>query len=140
MAPDSAEAMEAYLHARWAYLRQPLGLPRGSEQDPTDPDALHLMWQEPDGTVLGVVRGHMKESETAQVRYMGVHPDTQGRGIGRALLLQMEQRLASLGARRVILNARQPAVPFYQRCGYAIYAPSDTVLEGIPHSWMEKHL
>ena len=49
---------EAYFATRYAVLRQPLGMPHGSERLSDDDDALHA-WFEVDNAVAAVGRAHV---------------------------------------------------------------------------------
>jgi len=74
---------------------------------------------------------------SADLYWIAVHLDRQGRGLGRALLDAAETWIAREGRTRVYLetSTRPQYVPtraFYLRCGYAIaaelvdfYAPGD---------------
>jgi len=62
--------------------------------------------------------GSSRGAEEAEVRTIGVHPDAQGAGVGRALL---EDLLRAAGGRRVLLEVRtdnEPALALYQSCGF----------------------
>ena len=49
---------ENYFDTRYAVLRQPLGMPRGSERLADDEQAAHA-WVELDGDVIAVGRAHV---------------------------------------------------------------------------------
>ncbi|MCS6997417.1 MAG: ribosomal protein S18-alanine N-acetyltransferase [Casimicrobiaceae bacterium] len=60
--------------------------------------------------------------EDAELLLLAVRPDQRRRGIGRALLRRLEERLAAQGARRMFLEVRRgnwPAQRFYAALGYA---------------------
>jgi ribosomal-protein-alanine N-acetyltransferase len=62
--------------------------------------------------------GLSRGDEGAEVRTIGVHPDAQGAGVGRALLADL---LRAAGGRRVLLEVRtdnEPALALYQSCGF----------------------
>ena len=72
-----------------------------------------------DGTVVGCVRGHVRDEGTADVGRLIVHPRLQGRGLGTRLLVAVEAALPE--ARRFELftghrSARNLAL--YERLGY----------------------
>lgn len=58
-----------------------------------------------------------------QVKTLAVTKDYQGRGIGRYLMNEMVYELRKLGAKKVILNAKEPG--FYERVGFT-KSPMDT--------------
>lgn len=58
-------------------------------------------------------------SDEAEVQTIGVHPDSQGRGLGRALL---DDLLAAAGDRRVLLEVRTDnltAIGLYESVGFS---------------------
>lgn len=68
---------------------------------------------------LGQVDGRVY----GQVEPMGVSPDFQGAGLGRALLSEGLKRMYELGAGSVFVETdffRSPALALYERCGFAI--------------------
>ena len=72
-----------------------------------------------DGTVVGSVRGRVRDDGTADVGRLIVHPRLQGRGLGTRLLVAIEAALPA--ARRFELftghrSARNLAL--YERLGY----------------------
>jgi ribosomal-protein-alanine N-acetyltransferase len=62
--------------------------------------------------------GLSRGDEVAEVRTLGVRPDAQRSGVGRALL---EDLLRASGDRRVLLEVRtdnEPALALYRSCGF----------------------
>ena len=140
MTPESPEDFKQYYDLRWRVLRGPWGQPRGSERDDLENAAIHVMARDAGGRLVGVGRGHMNSENEAQVRYMAVEEDCRSRGIGGLILMELEARLKQSGARTVILNAREAAVPFYFRHGYAVTGPTHALFGVIPHFKMSKQL
>ena len=68
---------------------------------------------------------------------MAVDKDWQRRGLGARLLGEAENRLASHGARRYYLHARDTAIGFYRKQGYELVGESFEEVT-IPHFKMEK--
>ncbi|MEY3460234.1 MAG: hypothetical protein RL215_3391 [Planctomycetota bacterium] len=61
------------------------------------------------------------------IYWIAVDPRLQGRGLGRALMLETERRIAALGGRRIYLetSGRPDYLPtrrFYERCAYEVVA------------------
>src|SRR5436309_502323 len=66
-------------------------------------------------------------------------PNQHGKGVGKGLVLAAESFCAQLGATDIVLNARQPVVPFYEALGYQ--ALGSVFYEvTIPHLKMTKKL
>lgn len=131
----------AYRDLRWRVLRAPWGRPRGSELDDREDGAVHLVAVEmATGRVVGAGRTHFNTPTEAQVRGMAVEEDWRGRGVGGAILRELEARAAAAGARRIVLSARDAAVRFYERHGYLVERPGEALFGHIPHFWMGKRL
>jgi N-acetylglutamate synthase-like GNAT family acetyltransferase len=131
---------ETYFDLRWRVLREPWGQPRGSERDPLDEKAFHLLIRGVDGSAVAVGRLHINTPEEAQVRYMAVGPAHQGSGLGRKILRGLEDRARAQGIQRIILNARENAVGFYTRQGYEAIGPGETLFGEVRHTRMSKNL
>jgi ribosomal protein S18 acetylase RimI-like enzyme len=77
---------------------------------------------------------------TYDLYWIAVDPATQGQGVGRALMAEVERRLAAEGARLLLVETAGKASyaatrAFYDRCGYTLvarvpdfYAPGDDKL------------
>ena len=140
--PRTPAEWAAYYRLRYEVLRQPWQQPAGSEQVPEDEDpaTVHALRLTPDGTAVGVAMLQSAEQARGQVRFMAVAPAWQGHGIGRELLTYLEEAGRRLGYTQIRLHAREAAVPFYTRLGYALEAPSHTLFGSIPHFLMTKEL
>lgn len=62
----------------------------------------------------------MKNGKIAQFRGMAVSERLQGLGIGKKLIVFAEDILKTEKITKIWLNAREKAVPFYEKCGYKI--------------------
>ena len=140
--PRTAAAWAAYYGLRYAVLRQPWQQPPGSETLPDDaaPGVTHALLADAHGAALAVGRLQPSAPGQGQVRMVAVAPAAQGQGLGQALMHHLEAQARAAGLREVVLHARQNAVPFYQRLGYAVHAPSYTLFGAIPHFLMTKTL
>jgi ribosomal protein S18 acetylase RimI-like enzyme len=140
ISPETAADFAAYYALRYAVLRAPWDQPPGSERAPDDDQATHALLLGPDHQALGVCRLHLQTPQEAQVRFMAIHPDHQGQGLGRQLLDYMEQQARQQGASYVSLQAREQAVPFYESCGYTVQEKTYLLFGQIQHYRMEKEL
>ena len=90
------------------------------------PAVIHLAARTDDGTVVGVVRFHpqncpWRETEYAwQLRGMATDPHVRGIGAGRALVAEGLVQISRAGADLVWCDAREAAVGFYERIGFAV--------------------
>ena len=140
--PATAAEWAAYFRLRYEVLRQPWQQPEGSEraEDDAAPTTIHALLLAPDGKALGVGRLHPAGPRQGQVRFMAVAPAAQGQGVGRRILEFLEAAARRQGLTEIVLHAREQAVPFYQRLGYAVVAPSHTLFGAVAHQLMRKAL
>ena len=74
-----------------------------------------------------------------QIRYMAVSNTIQRKGLGSAIVSELETIAREKGIQEMVLNARENAISFYLSMGYKETGPyeSDT---SIPHITMRKKL
>ena len=138
--PQTEQDWRDYYQLRWQVLREPCQQPQGSERDELEDLAFHIMTVDENRTTVGVGRLHRISSASAQIRYMAVHPQQQGKGIGSELLRRLEEQAASWGCMEVLLNARLGALDFYLHQGYQITGEAPILFGCIAHKRMCKLL
>lgn len=138
--PTRQADLEAYYDLRWRILREPWGQPRGSERDEFEGDARHVAVFDADGRLTGVGRLHLRGPGEAQIRYMAVAEDGRRQGVGKAIVERLETIARSLDVATVVLNAREPAVPFYRAMGYEVEGSAPTLFGEVRHFRMRKDL
>lgn len=94
------------------------------------------------GRVIGIVGVYpMAEVGLAQLGGMHVHPDHQGRGVGRALMGAAEEFIRSAGYRRCVLGvvlANSRARRLYEGLGWSKAEEHPSGVEGVPYAVYEK--
>jgi len=141
---------ETYFQTRYAVLRQPLGMPVGSERLADDEEAVHA-WIEENETVVAVGRAHIIAADadgsgadhkgpgaapipafgplatgTAirpafQIRQMGTLPEHQRKGYAATVLNELERLMSTdFDCKTGLLQARQHAIPFYESQGWEV--------------------
>ena len=138
--PATPEEFEEYFELRWKLLRAPWNYPKGSERDNLEGSAHHVTARSSEGRLLGVGRLHLNSDAEAQIRFMAVAENAQGQGVGRAIVEHLEQLAIEHGVQRIMLNARDIAVGFYEKLGYVSLGPAEIVFEAVDHALMEKKL
>ena len=138
--PSTEEEFKYYYHLRWKILRAPWGQPEGSEVDDIENQCFHVMAITPDKSVTGVARLQFNSKTEAQIRYMAVDDKHEGTGIGRALVNAIEKHATNTAHTKIILDARENAVSFYQTLGYQIIGKSYLLFDSIQHFQMDKDL
>jgi N-acetylglutamate synthase-like GNAT family acetyltransferase len=130
--PQTDREWEGYFHCRWNTLRKPWGHPKGSEQTDDEEQCYHVM-ASCGKTVCGVGRIQEVEENCWQIRFMGVENDWQGKQIGKRLVHYLIQLARSKSAKVIMLHAREPAVEFYERCGFKVVKKSYLLWDTIQH-------
>ena len=137
--PHTDAHWKAYYALRYTVLREPWNQPVGSEVLGDEPAAIHIMAMDGD-QAIGVARLQESAPKQGQVRCVAVATDQQGKGVGKAIMLELEGQAAKLGWNEIVLEARENAVPFYQRLGYEIEQESYLLFGEIQHYRMKKAL
>ena len=109
---------KAEVALRSSILRQPLGLSFSADQLSAEVDSHHIGCYI-DGTLVGCLVLKPIDVKQIQMRQVVVDEKVKGRGIGRMMVKYSEELARKLGFREMILHARETAVPFYERLGYA---------------------
>ena len=138
--PVSPEDFENYYLLRWEVLRKPWNQPKGSEKDENEKSSIHIMALNEKDECVGVSRLQFNSAEEAQVRFMGVRDDQQGKGVGKKLMHYLEEKARQKGAKKVVLQARENAVKFYLSIGYVVVVESFLLWGIIQHYRMGKSL
>lgn len=69
--------------------------------------------------ILGMAFASLGDDRTAMLYQLYVNPDAQGRGVGTALLVEMESAFPSAARMRLeVEEANTKAIDFYRRNGY----------------------
>ncbi|MCL6494000.1 MAG: GNAT family N-acetyltransferase [Ignavibacterium sp.] len=137
--PQTRDEFFRYYDLRWRILRAPWNQPKGSEQDKLEGQAIHIIAIDGD-KIVGCGRAHFNTEDEAQIRYMAVENEWQGKGIGKLILDELERRVLEKGAKKIVLHARENVVRFYEKNGYNIIKESHTLFGEIKHFLMTKNL
>ena len=137
--PENLAEWDEYFALRYKVLRAPWNQPVGSERDAGDTNAIHLAYFL-NHEIIGVGRLDLIENQGAQVRYMAIQPAHQGRGVGKKIMLALEQVAHDKGCKKMILHARENALPFYYAVGYEKIEKSYVLFSEIQHYLMFKNL
>lgn len=139
-APVTADLRRRVLRPGWA--------PGSAMPGDAAPGAVHIAAFDEDGAVVGacliapaLCPGRGPRPGSWQLRGMATEPDRRGQGVGAAVLAAAVRHVAGHGARLVWCNAREGAVAFYARHGFAPEGePFVTPETGVPHLRMWREL
>jgi len=137
--PDTPAEWDAYYQLRWEMLRKPWGQPKGSEKTADESEFYHVAAFDEEG-VLGVGCLKMINEDEVQIRFMAVANSLQRKGVGVSLMNALEVEAFSRGAHKVVLHAREIALPFYEYCGYTMIEKSYLLYDSIQHFLMTKEI
>ena len=81
----------------------------------------HFYVAEDAGAIIGcgAIGPYWGKEDESSLFSIFVHPDYQGKGIGRAIVEPLEQDEFALRARRIEIPASITGLPFYQKMGYS---------------------
>ena len=120
-------------------LRKPLGLAFSEEQLTEEFSDVHLAAFTSDWILRGCLVLTPKEDKTLKMRQVAVDEAVQKMGVGRQLVTASEAFARRNGFNTMELNARDTAVPFYEKLAYTVVGePFEEV--GIVHFKMIKNM
>lgn len=119
-------------------LRTPLGIEFTDDDWEIEKNSRHLAAYDGD-QLLGCLLLIHENDETIRMRQLAVAEEHQRKGIGTALVAYAESVAVELGYTRIVMNARETAIAFYERIGYEKKG-TIFVLVTIPHIVMQKIL
>ena len=137
--PRTIEEMEKYYDVRFRMLRKPLGMERESEKAKppiNEISGIHLFAFIPtEQKVVGTVMGFIGK-EYAKVHALCVLPEYRSCGLGKALMISLEDEFRKRGAAKVYLNSRVPTQKLYEKLGY-IAVKTMTIEESLKITGMD---
>lgn len=91
----------------------------------------HFYVVEESGSIIGcgAIGPYWGKTDESSLFSIFVHPDHQGKGIGRAIMETLEQDEFALRARRIEIPASITGLPFYRKMGYSFKDGRETIDE-----------
>lgn len=129
---------EEEIKLRYKILREPLGLHYTKEQLDAEIGEFHFGAFEKK-TLLGCLLLKAVDKNEIKMRQVAVDVQSQGKGVGKALVHFSENFAVEKGFLLITLHARKSAVPFYKKLGYKIDGKEFTEVT-LPHVAMKKQL
>jgi len=120
-------------------LRKPIGLEFTPQELSKEYTSIHFAAYTDDNHLLGTLV--MKPLDNAQVkmRQVAVFPEHQKKGIGQLMVAASEVYSRENNFKEIVLSARVPAIPFYEKLGYEVVGEM-YVEVGVDHYQMKKTL
>lgn len=135
--PGTPAEWETYYDLRYRIMREPLGKERGSERNEGDATGIHFALFE-ENRMLAIARLDKVDDAVCQVRFVAVEANQQGKGLGKLIMEAVEEKGKAEGYKKLVLHARDYALPFYEKLGYTLIGPSYKLFDVLQHYEMEK--
>jgi predicted GNAT family N-acyltransferase len=126
------------IELRQRVLRAPLGLDIRNDDLQAETEQIIFIYEK-SNVVKGCVLLQQYDADTFKLRQMAVDTEEQGKGIGMELVNAADLYAVNFGKSRIMLHARETAIPFYEKLGYEVIGEPLTEV-GLPHRVMEKLL
>ncbi|MUG44928.1 GNAT family N-acetyltransferase [Paenibacillus woosongensis] len=142
IAVNSEEQLEKCLNIRKEVFVEEQKVPIDLEIDEYDvisPDAVHVLI-EMEGAAAATGRITYYKDNSAKMQRIAVRKPFRSKGVGKILLLAMEERARELGLTKSVLDAQCQAEGFYAKLGYETISTEPFYDAGILHVRMEKPL
>ena len=124
------------LGLRYRVLYRPFGLGRELAAGHEPEGSVHVGAFD-GGTLIGYARLVPVGAGAVKLYQVCVDPEREGAGIGTALVNALLGRALGMGVADVVLDARVPAVSFYERFGFSAEGPEfRSPRTGTPHRAM----
>jgi len=140
ISPATENQWNKYYLFRWQMLREPWHQPVGSERDEYDPMSHHRMIVDSRGRPMAIGRLYITPDCEGQIRYMAVKSNRRNRGMGSLLLVTLESLARKEGAKRLVCNAREQAIPFYEKNNFELRGELSEERGPVRHQQMVKPL
>ena len=102
-----------------------------------DAGEITLVAETPDGELVGTVRGERMDGGSVMVRRLAVLPAWRGRGIARALMLELERAYPDTNRFELFTGAGAIGpLGLYESLGYRLMEPRET--GNVPLVYLEK--
>lgn len=130
-------AFDEMLALRHEILRKPLGMEFVPEQIAEEYDSAHLACYSSNWQLLGCLTLLPLNERELKMRQVVVAQWVQGKGVGRFLVKASEAWAREKGFSKMVLHAREVAVPFYLKLDYRKVGERFYEVN-LPHFKMEK--
>lgn len=136
---DNQNTINQIIDLRYAVLRQPWDKPKDTATDELELSSINA-YIENDREVIACGRVQDNGNGIGQIRYMAVHPDYQGKGLGKLIITRLEEEAKAIGLKTLELQARENALEFYKSQDYSVKETSFKLWDIIQHYLMTKEL
>jgi ribosomal protein S18 acetylase RimI-like enzyme len=136
---NNQNQIDAIIDLRYDILRKPWNQPKETSTDGMEDIAINAFIED-NGAVVACGRLQENGNGLGQIRYMSVHPNYQGKGLGKLIVTKLEEEAKRIKLTAVELQARENALKFYKSQGYIVKETSFKLWDIIQHYLMTKEL
>ena len=136
---NTQNQIDAIIDLRYDILRKPWNQPKETSSDGMEDTAINAFIVD-NGKVIACGRLQDNGEGLGQIRYMAVDSDYQGKGLGKLIVIKLEEEARNINLHTVELQARENAVEFYKSQGYSVKETSFKLWDVIQHYLMTKNL
>jgi N-acetylglutamate synthase-like GNAT family acetyltransferase len=136
---NTQNQIDAIIDLRYDILRKPWNQPKETSSDGMEDTAINAFILDNE-KVIACGRLQDNGEGLGQIRYMAVDANYQGRGLGKLIVIKLEEEARNINLRTLELQARENAVEFYKSQGYAVKEASFKLWDIIQHYLMTKNL
>lgn len=140
IAPETDLQFASLFSLRHRVLRAPWNQPVGSERDDHELTSVHAIITDENGVCIATGRLQFNSETEGQIRFMAVAPEFQGKQLGKMILDYLEREAKAQMRNRIVLQARENALGFYERLGYTIEEKTFLLFDAVQHYRMSKEL
>lgn len=137
---STPEEFKKIFGLRVEVLRKPWNQSPETATDAQEDQSYNSYIENENGEAIACGRLQENGNKVGQIRFMAVSDKYQGKGLGKMIVSDLEEKGRELGLRTIELQARENAVEFYKSCGYAIKEKSFLLWGIIQHYLMTKEL
>ena len=131
--------IDGIIDLRYDILRKPWSQPKETSTDGMEESAINAYIEE-NGKVIACGRLQDNGSGVGQIRYMAVDANYQGKGLGKLIVIKLEDEAQKINLQTIELQARENAVEFYKSQGYIVKEASFKLWDIIQHYLMSKEI
>lgn len=135
----SSQILNRIIDLRYEVLRKPWNQSKETATDNHEESSINAFIESED-RLIACGRLQDNGNGVGQIRYMAVHPDFQGKGLGKLLVEKLEEEAKQIKLSKLELQARENAVEFYQNCGYTVKEKTFKLWDIIQHYLMVKNI
>lgn len=127
------------VYLRDMMLRKPLALSFTPKELSSEYNSFHLGAYSDDLELLGTLVMKPLDQNQIKMRQVAVFPHAQRKGVGQLMVAASERLAREKNFKEIVLSARVPAVPFYERLNYDVVSEMYKEV-GIDHFKMSKKM